>query len=142
MGIDEKHPELFNATAPPAASSLPLEERLSVVLSAAPSYHATASQLSSILDTPIPPPQQSAKLGSLLPRIDKVEGRVHGIEVEVAELRKRSASLLERWYWVSVEEGNERVAEWDERLGECERVVKRALREKEREKENSGVFET
>ena len=47
---------------------------------------------------------------------------------EIGELRKRSARVLERWYLVGVEGGNECAAEWEERTGVVERELGRVER--------------
>jgi len=48
---------------------------------------------------------------------------------EISELRKRSARVLERWYLVGVEGGNECAAEWEERTGVVDRVLGKVERE-------------
>lgn len=80
------------------------------------------------MDSPIPNPNTSIELISLIPRINKVELLQEAQIKEISELRKRSARLLERWYLVGVEGGNECAAEWEERTGVVERVVGRVER--------------
>lgn len=95
------------------------------MLSAAPQVQGVTSQLVSLRDISVPEVDVSIKLIELQPRIDKlvvmqeVQGR------EMAELRRRSLKVLERWYEVGVEGVNECFAEWDERVGKCDRVVRR-----------------
>lgn len=47
---------------------------------------------------------------------------------EIAELRVRSARLLERWYLNCTEGCNERFADWDERIAELDRIMSRLIR--------------
>jgi hypothetical protein len=107
-------------------STLTTDEKLSTVFSAAPSFHATSSQLTSIKDTPIPNPSTSADLISLLPRIYRAEVVQQTQAQEIADLRKRSAALLERWYLLGVEGVNECFVEWDKRTLKVDKLLARA----------------
>ncbi|KAL7267565.1 hypothetical protein RUND412_009844 [Rhizina undulata] len=134
LELHSKYPEIF-APHPnhPPPSTLSSSEKAFSVLAVAPSYHHTASQLTSIRDTPIPDPTISTMLISLLPQIHRLEVVQETQSREIAELRKRSARLLERWYLVGIEGINECFAEWDERTLEVDKVLSRRLRARREE---------
>ncbi|KAK6335904.1 hypothetical protein TWF730_003278 [Orbilia blumenaviensis] len=129
LSLHALYPEIFidilPSTQPPPSGGLSIEEKASITLSSATQIQSVTSQLVSLRDITIPDVDLSIKLIELQPRVDKlavmqeVQGR------EMAELRKRSLRVLERWYEVGVEGVNECFAEWDERVGRCDRVVRR-----------------
>ncbi|EGX49353.1 hypothetical protein AOL_s00078g386 [Orbilia oligospora ATCC 24927] len=129
LSLHASYPEIFidilPSTQSPPSGGLTIEEKASIVLSAAPQVQGVTSQLVSLRDIAVPDVDVSIKLIELQPRVDKlavmqeVQGR------EMAELRRRSLKVLERWYEVGVEGVNECFAEWDERVGKCDRVVRR-----------------
>ncbi|KAL0637400.1 hypothetical protein Q9L58_003603 [Maublancomyces gigas] len=129
LDLHTNFPEIFKNVYPATqTSSLSSEEKLSTVLSAAPSFHATSSQLTSIMDTLIPNPSVSADLISLVPRINRAEVVQQAQAKEIADLRRRSAALLERWYLLGIEGVNECFAEWDERALEVDKILSRKIR--------------
>ncbi|KAF8457495.1 hypothetical protein BGX38DRAFT_1265786 [Terfezia claveryi] len=116
----------------PSSCSLSPAEKFTTILATSTAYQSFSSQLNSIMDSPIPNPNTSIELISLIPRINKVELLQEAQIKEISELRKRSARVLERWYLVGVEGGNECAAEWEERTGVVERGlgrVERGIRE-------------
>ncbi|PUU78847.1 hypothetical protein B9Z19DRAFT_1083131 [Tuber borchii] len=138
IDLYKNYPEIFkNAQTHPYATSSPStltpSERLSTVLTAASSIHATSSQLTSIRDTPIPDPNASTDLIALIPRINRAEVVQQTQAREIAELRRRSAALLERWYLLGIEGVNECFAEWDERTLEVDKLLSRRLKMAEEE---------
>jgi len=137
IDLYKNYPEIFkNAQthhATSSSSTLTPSERLSTVLTAASSIHATSSQLTSIRDTPIPDPNVSTDLIALFPRINRAEVVQQTQAREIAELRRRSAALLERWYLLGIEGVNECFAEWDERTLEVDKLLSRKLKMAEEE---------
>ncbi len=73
----------------------------------------------------------------LAPRIEKARVRQEKQAREVAELRSRSARVVEQWLEVGMLGMSERWAEWEERLREVEIVVRR--REGAKRRENGMV---
>ncbi|KAF8429163.1 hypothetical protein EV426DRAFT_635432 [Tirmania nivea] len=122
-----------------SSSSLPPAEKLSTILATSTAYQTFSSQLNSIMDSPIPNPNTSIELISLIPRVNKVGLLQEAQMKEISELRKRSARVLERWYLVGLEGGNECAAEWEERTGVVERGLGRVERGVKREK-GEGVL--
>lgn len=80
------------------------------------------------MDTLIPNPSVSADLISLVPRINRAEVVQQAQAKEIADLRRRSAALLERWYLLGIEGVNECFAEWDERALEVDKILSRKIR--------------
>ena len=96
-----------------------------IVNSCAPSYQTTASRLNAIKDLPLPPTEASVSLISLLPRLSKLELLQDEQAQDVAELRTRSARAIQRWYELSVLGDSECWTEWEGRLVEVEKRVRR-----------------
>lgn len=131
---DARFPDLFQPVpAGHRPTTLTTPNLASIVLSSASSYPETASRLTSLKDLPIPPAAASASLITLQPRLDKLVAVQDEQAKEIAELRSRSAAVLERWYEISLVGGGECWAEWEARIEKAERIVRRQeiMREKE-----------
>ena len=59
---------------------------------------------------------------------------------EIAQLRARSAHILQRWYEVSVLAGNECWVEWEGRCEEVERMVRRKERAEREELKEKDMY--
>ncbi|KAL3486715.1 hypothetical protein BJX62DRAFT_241681 [Aspergillus germanicus] len=125
--------DLSSAHIPSEDPSLPLSSQAAIILSYTTSFPETASRLTSLQDLPIPPATQSASLIDLQPRIDTLSKKQEEQAREVAELRVRTAKVLQRWYEVSVLGGGEVWGEWEGRIEGVERGVRRGEVNKERE---------
>lgn len=79
------------------------------------------------MDTPVPEPASSAALIELLPRIQQAEVVQDAQAKRIAELRRRSLAVMERWYLVGVEGANSCFAEWDERTFWVDKQLSRRL---------------
>ena len=119
------YPDLFHSTTNSVPTSLSTPEIQAIVNSCAPSYQNTASRLNAIKDLPIPPAEASVSLISLLPRLSKLELLQDEQARDVAELRTRSARAIQRWYELGVLGESECWAEWEGRLVEVEKRVRR-----------------
>ncbi|KAI9845752.1 MAG: hypothetical protein M1837_004585 [Sclerophora amabilis] len=134
LGKDTQFPSAFRSSSPEAdPTAMSTADVLSVVLSSATQYSTASSDLTVINDMPIPSAEASASLVELLPRIAQLSLTQEKQAKEVAALRQRSASLLERWYDVTILSGGECWTEWDKRMLKVERAVKRAELAKDRE---------
>ncbi|RAL14270.1 uncharacterized protein BO97DRAFT_341019 [Aspergillus homomorphus CBS 101889] len=137
LSLHARFPELFHP-APPGSlpENLTTQNLASVVLSYASAYPETASRLSSLNDLPIPDAEASASLIQLQPRLDQLSRIQDEQARQISELRVRSAKALQRWYEVALVSGGECWAEWEGRLEDVEREVRReeVVRER-REKE-------
>ena len=60
---------------------------------------------------------------------------------EVAELRRRSAKVIERWYELGVLGVGECWAEWESRVEGVERQVRRREHEKEKDFKEGQTYE-
>lgn len=97
------------------------------MLSSASSYAATSSQLTSVRDEPVPDPALSAQLAALAPRIAKVEAVQAAQGQDVAELRRRSAVVVERWYKEGVLGAGDRWAMVEGKVEGVEMGVRRVV---------------
>lgn len=138
--IDDRFPDLFHS--PPTTNPETIPETLtnqnlaSIVLSYASAFPETASRLTSLNDLPIPDAQCSAALIELQPQLDRVARGQEEQARDISELRMRTAKVLQRWYEIGLVGGGECWAEWEGRLEDVEREMKReeVVRER-REKE-------
>ena len=146
-GLDERFPDLFGPTStlslptsttdqtdtpettqpsgPETEPSPPLQIMLSIILSYASLISETASRLTSLTDTPIPDASLSASLIALQPRMNQLAAKQDEQGREIAELRVRTAKVLQRYYEVSLLGGGEVWGEWEGRMERVEREVKR-----------------
>ncbi|KAL8790102.1 MAG: hypothetical protein Q9213_000804 [Squamulea squamosa] len=135
LQLQQAHPTLFHPSKSELnaiPSNLSTEEILAIVTSHGSLYHQTASQLMSIRDLAIPSSSLSASLISLQPRIAKMQ-TLHEVQAkEMAALRARSAKAVQRWYELGVLAHGECWAEWEGRMEECEKKVRRAESDRKR----------
>lgn len=131
VSIHAQFPEVFESTHPAvpraAAASLSPPEMAATLLMAATDMQSAASQLVAVEDTPVPDAALSGALVELLPRLQRVEVLQDVHARRIAELRLRSARVLEQWYLVGIEGTNECFAEWDERTFELEKRIARKV---------------
>ena len=105
--------------------TLTTQNLASMVLSYTSAFPETASRLTSLNDLPIPNAQTSAALIELQPQLDRVaRGQEQQAHV-ISELRVRTARVLQQWYEVGLVGAGECWAEWEGRLEDVEREVKR-----------------
>jgi hypothetical protein len=125
---EQTQPQLFTRpthtkqlTEPPTAS-----QALTTVLSAAPTLQTTASQLRALSDLSPPPTSSFTQLIALWPRIEAAAQRQAEQELQVADLRKRSAGVVVRWHEIDVKGQMRCWVEWEGRVRKVEREVRRA----------------
>ena len=129
MKPDHAHPELFKGDSSVESPQLAIAEKLAVINANAPVFSTTASRLTSVEDSPIPSVDSSVSLVALSPRISRAQHRQRSQAEEFEALRSRSAALLQRWYEVDVLGSSECWSEWENRLMEIEKAVRRAERQ-------------
>ena len=123
---DRNHANIFPKTFEMAQEvSFSNSERLSIVRSCATLFPTTASRLTSIQDLPIPSAESSTSLIMLHPRLANVELLQESQSKEIMDLRLRTASILQRWYEIGILAYGECWTEWDERLMEVEKTLRR-----------------
>ncbi|CAF9942871.1 MAG: hypothetical protein ALECFALPRED_010170 [Alectoria fallacina] len=125
LKLRASYPDLFHPTARDIPTTLSTPEILAIVNSCAPSYQTTASRLNAIKDLPIPPAEITASLISLHPRLLKLELLQDEQAREIAELRTKSARAIQRWYELGVLGGSECWTEWEGRVVEVEKTLRR-----------------
>lgn len=129
---DARYPDLFQSIPPDVPpTSLDTSALLSIVLASASSYPETASRLTSIRDTPIPPTELSTELINLKPRIARVEAIQSSQDAEIHELRERSAIVVQAWYKGAVIGAGEAWADLEGRVQDVERKVRRSQKQRE-----------
>lgn len=139
LDLQKSHPSLFHPTSTPDTTpTLPTPALAALVLAHAPLYHQTSTHLQTLQSqSSIPDPAALAKLVALQPRLARIQAKQQEQAREFAELRARSARVVERWYEDGVLGMGEKWAEWEERLREGEILVRR--REARERREREGV---
>ncbi|KAN0089431.1 hypothetical protein V8E51_019691 [Hyaloscypha variabilis] len=126
LRLHSRHPDLFQSlSSNDLPTTLDTESLQSIVMASASAYSSTASRLTSILDVPVPPAELSAQLIDLQPRIAKLEALQAVQNVDIAELRERSAAVIQRWYTVDILRAGESWAELEGRVEQVEQRVRR-----------------
>jgi len=126
LALQNARPALFAGDSPDEVpSTLSASSLAALVVAHAQLYTSVSSQLTQLQDNAVPGPGPVVKLVDLQPRIDKAVARHEQQAREVAELRARSARVVERWYEVGVLEMGERWVDWEERIREVEILVRR-----------------
>jgi hypothetical protein len=141
LGLQKRHPDLLAPSFQSdheVPSAVEAGAAASIVLAHASAFPETASRLTSLKDLPVPSAAKSALLVDLKPRIEQArtvqEKQMH----EVSELRVRSARLVERWVGLQVGVG-ECWADWEGRMTEAERELRRVEFMRERDAELDWV---
>ena len=134
LHLQAQFPDLFGPSDSNSRSrAIDPSTEASMVLAHASSFPETASRLSSLKDLTIPPAEASAKLIELQPRIEKVkEVQAHHLR-QVAELRERTARIVERWVSNGVVGSSEAWAEMEARVKDIEKGVRRIEHQKREE---------
>ncbi|KAK4544664.1 hypothetical protein LTR36_003913 [Oleoguttula mirabilis] len=143
LAVQKAHPSLFHPTRSSTTTNtntstdLPPAHLAALVLAHAQLYTAVSAHLTQLHDTHLPDPTEVIKLVDLHPRIGKAQAKQTQQAREFAELRGRSARVVEQWYRVGVLEMGDQWAEWEERVREAEILVRR--REAARRREEGMV---
>lgn len=105
-----------------------LSQRAQEVLSHSTLYTSTSSRLQTLQTLRIPPASHSANLTSARPQLQQLKKRQEEIDVEIQELRGRSANVLEWWVKTGVVGMGELWEDWEGRVRGIEREVRRVER--------------
>lgn len=134
--LDKQYPTLWQDDSDSDASDdltgLPLA---ALVLAHTPSYHTTAAQLTSLNDLPVPDSSFPAALIAQEPRIQRARERQEIQAQKIAHLRQQSVAFIGRWYELGMVAMGDCWGEWEARLLDTERTVRRAEATKRREDE-------
>lgn len=135
LQIHKQYPELFHPADEKAVpSTLHPAALAQLVLAHESLYKTTSAQLQTLQDnSTIPESAPLVKLIGLEPRLERIEAKQIEQAREFAELRLRSTRLLENWYKVGVLDMGEKWTDWEERLRDCEILVRRREAAKKRE---------
>ncbi|KAK4502338.1 hypothetical protein PRZ48_005763 [Zasmidium cellare] len=137
LQLHNSHPELFHSSDPKdVPTTLPPAALAQLILAHDHLYRTTSTQLSTLNENKeVPDASALTKLIALQPRIEKIEARQAQQASEFAELRARSAKIVEQWYENGVLDMGEKWTAWEERLKDCEILVRRKEAAKKREEE-------
>ncbi|MCJ1466840.1 hypothetical protein MMC07_005461 [Pseudocyphellaria aurata] len=142
LNLYAAHSDLFQpSTTDFPSTSLTTPELIAIVSSYATLFPTTASRLKSINDVPIPPLDSSATLISLQQRIARLELLQEAHARSVADLRLRSASVIQRWYELGVLGGGECWTEWEGRVMNVEKRVRRVEATHDREAKSTEAYQ-
>lgn len=119
------HPSPSSTADDRAYSLLPASTLSELVLAHESLYTSTSSHLTTLQATSLPDPAGLGKVVDLAPRIEKARVRQVEQARELGELRARSAKVVEAWYESGVLEMGGKWAEWEERIRDCEILVRR-----------------
>ncbi|KXS96863.1 hypothetical protein AC578_7396 [Pseudocercospora eumusae] len=135
LQLQKHYPELFHPTESHALpSSLAPASLAHLILAHESLYKTGAVQLSTLNDnTTIPESAHLVKLIAMQSRIDELETKQIEQAQQFAELRARSARAVEKYYESGVLQMGEQWTEWEERLKDCEILVRRKEAAKRRE---------
>ncbi|KAF2215434.1 hypothetical protein CERZMDRAFT_36218 [Cercospora zeae-maydis SCOH1-5] len=135
LQIHKLCPELFHpADEKTVPSTLHPAALAQLILAHEAMYKSTSAQLQTLQDnSTIADPAPLVNLIGLEPRLERIEAKQTEQAREFAELRLRSTRLLENWYKVGVLEMGEKWTDWEERLRDCEILVRRKEAAKKRE---------
>lgn len=133
--LQKDHPRAFDASASsPTPASLSSAALAQLVLAHEQTYKLLASQLSTLNENKeLPDASALTKLVALQPRIATLQAKQRQQAQEFASLRAQSARLLETWYEKGVLDMGEYWAQCEERLRDCEILVRRKEAAKRRE---------
>lgn len=133
LRLQANHPKIFAETPDHESPSLPPASLAALVLSHTQLYQTLSTQLGLLQDTSIPDPASASALMSLQPRAEKAAARQDEQARELAQLRLRTAAIMEQWHAAGIIGMGERWAEWEERMRDMEILVRRMEAAKKRE---------
>lgn len=126
LELRTRYPDLFqNSDGDTLPSLLTTATKSAIVISTAAAYPLTASSLTSILDTPIPSAETSAKITALGPQVSELTALQVSQTDIIASLRNRTAKAIQRWYSVDVLQSGEYWAEVEGRVDAAEQTFRR-----------------
>jgi len=95
------------------------------VLASSATFQSAQAKLSSLDGMKFENVTDLVPMAAMLPELASVMAVHEAQENEMTELQQRSVRLLANWYSYSILSGNERWANWEDRLLDVERVVRR-----------------
>ena len=123
---DNYHPDIFPSyLLGDGQTYFTEEETLRIVLCCAALFPITMSRLNSLQNSPLPDADAYTSLGALHPGLVLVEQRLISLVEDIASLRYQTALLLQRWYEICVLCHGECWTEWEERLLNVEKRLRR-----------------
>lgn len=136
LALQRQHPTIFQPQTTNTVPPLVPPALAALILAHAPLFQQSSTALQTLQSqSSIPDPGTLAKLVASQPRLDRVRAKQDEQAREFAELRVRSARVVEKWYEDGVLRMGEKWAGWEERLRESEILVRRVEARERRERE-------
>lgn len=136
--LRREYPEIFaQRRIPDANNPVPVHElsnRANEVLANSTLYTTTSAHLQTLQTLKIPQAEHSASLLDAGTRVEELRQRQATLDTDIEELKARSAKLLEWWIKNGVVGIGELWEDWEQRVKDCERVVRREERMQKEEK--------
>jgi len=95
------------------------------VLATAPTFYAAQSSLSNLEGIKLEDASTLVPLVAMQESLAMAQATQRAQENELSELRARTAKLMAQWYRDYALASGERLADWEERLLDVERVIRR-----------------
>lgn len=136
--LRREYPEIFaQRRIADTNTSVPVHElsnRANEVLANSTLYTTTSAHLQTLQTLKIPPAEQSASLLDAGTRVEELRQRQAMVNADIEELKGRSARLLEWWVKNGVVGMGELWEDWEQRVKDCERAVRREERKQREER--------
>lgn len=128
-----QYPELFPHNRQSVEQDVPTPERelstrASEVLSSSTLYTTTSAHLQTLQTLRTPSASLSANLINVRPRLQNLKERQVELDREIAQLKRRSATVVQWWMKTGVVGMGELWDDWEDRVTTCERSVRREER--------------
>ena len=114
-------------------SAFSSNDRSTIVLASSATFQSAQAKLSSLDGLKLENATDLVPMAAMLPELASILAVHEAQEKEITGLQQRSVRLLAKWYSDSVLEGNGRWADWEDRLLDVERIVRRREVARERE---------
>jgi len=100
-------------------------DKAAVILASASTFYTAQSSLSSLEGIKLENASTLIPIVGMQRSLVRAQAAQQAQENEIGELRERTAQLLARWHQDSVLVAGERLAGWEERLLDVEKVIRR-----------------
>jgi len=114
-----------NGTSQADGSHFSGANKTAVILATASSFYAAQSNLSSLEGIKLEDASTLVPLAAMHQSLIRAQAAQQDQENEVGELRERTAILLARWHQEAVLTRGERLVDWEERLLDVEKTIRR-----------------
>lgn len=136
--LRREYPEIFaQRRGTETNTAVPVHElsnRANEVLANSTLFTTTSAHLQTLQTLKIPQAEHSAGLIDAGTRLEELKQRQASLDAEISELKNRSAKTLEWWVKNGIVGMGELWEDWEQRVRDCERSLKREERKQREEK--------